>query len=241
MLCSACMLLYCLLWRRVRSRQSNAGTLPRTNYGSWPIFATLLSIGSNTLHQFLKHFTLLRCACYTSSIYMTATKNQNRTTLLSSRPKDKATRSGVDGEFAKTLFRQKSSWAFSRLLGIISHILPDQLSAALQLGIPAHWRKIWESSNCQMVQMADNLSSQVNLGRLSISECLSTCILGVTLVGRVMVGSGGYCWWSEWGTWEKVALVLSKNPPTRIFRVLQLVKVSSGSLQWSCGRGRRKW
>ena len=115
MLCSACMLLYCLLWRRVRSRQSNAGTLPRTNYGSWPIFATLLSIGSNTLHQFLKHFTLLRCTWYTSSIYMTATKNQNRTTLFSSRPKDKATRSGVDGEFAKTLCRQKSSWAFSSL------------------------------------------------------------------------------------------------------------------------------
>ena len=39
-----------------------------------------------------------------------------------------------------------------------------------------------------MVQMADNLSSQVNLGCLSISECLSTCILRVTLVGRVMVG-----------------------------------------------------
>ena len=71
----------------------------------------------------------------------------------------------------------------------ISHILLHQLSAALALRhsrpLP---RKIWESSNCQMVQMADNLSSQVNLGRLSILECLSTCILRVTLVsGRVMV------------------------------------------------------
>ena len=63
------------------------------------------------------------CAWYTSSIYMTATKNQNRTTLFSSRPKDKATRSGVDGEFAKTLFRQKSSWAFSSLA--LSHTFPS--------------------------------------------------------------------------------------------------------------------
>ena len=30
--------------------------------------------------------------------------------------------------------------------------------------------------------MADNLSSRANLGRLSISECLSTCILRVTPV-----------------------------------------------------------
>ena len=35
-----------------------------------------------------------------------------------------------------------------------------------------------------MVQMADNLSSRANLGRLSISECLSTCILRVTPVAR---------------------------------------------------------
>lgn len=88
-------------------------------------------------------------------------------------------------EFAKNLPRQKSSWAFSGL-GIISHILPISYRAACTpaLAFPDHRWKIWESSNCQMVQMADNLSSRANLGRLSISECLSTCILRVTPVAR---------------------------------------------------------
>ena len=41
-----------------------------------------------------------------------------------------------------------------------------------------------------MVRMADNLSSQVNLGRLSISECLSTSV-GTVMVVVTSVGVSG--------------------------------------------------
>ena len=102
--------------------------------------------------------------------------------LLSSRQKDKVNRSGADGEFAKILARQKVG-LFSREQHYPTHS-PDQLSGPWhsRLCIPCRWWKIWESSNCQMVRMADNLSSQVNLGRLSISECLSTLVSSVMVV-----------------------------------------------------------
>ena len=75
-----------------------------------------------------------------------------------------------------------------------------------------------------MVQMADNLSSQVNLGRLSISECLSTCILRVTLVDRVMVGRQ----WLE--LVEKVAISTTLKIPRHNFQEPSTFQGPSGSL-----------
>ena len=210
-------------------RQSNAGT-PRTNWGQRM---------PNICHsQLLPALSINLEGCqsrYDSFVHCIKTRQHFWPADLSLQGNaDKVTRWGVDGEFAKILGRQKSSWAFSGPR-IISHILPISYPAS---AFPGRWWKIWESSNCQMVQMADNLSSQVNLGRLSISECLSTCILRVTLVDRVMVGSQ----WLELVEWEKVAISTTLKIPRHNFQEPSTFQGPSGSLHWSSGHGtgRRK-